>query len=129
MFVPHALLLLTYSTFVRTHSVSNLGEDNFFNLVRTDNIALALFVAPSCVKCDEITTQLEQASDLSSMISFVRVDCSTDGKVCDYVGVLVPGVRLSRGRGRLTLYRGDLDTSAYYNPFSLEKFSPKHFVY
>ncbi|KAF5580247.1 disulfide-isomerase domain-containing protein [Fusarium pseudoanthophilum] len=27
------------------------------------------------------------------------------------------------------LYRSDSDTSAYYNPFSLEKFSPEHLVY
>ncbi|KAG5759700.1 hypothetical protein H9Q72_012179 [Fusarium xylarioides] len=130
MFVPHVLLLLTYSTFVWTHSVSDLGEDDFFDLVNSDNLALVLFVTPSCVECDEITTQFEQAVDLSPKTRFVRVDCSTDGKVCDDVGVLhVPEVRLSRGRGRLTIYRGDLDTSAYYNPLSLEKFSTKHLVY
>ncbi|CVL02655.1 probable proteine disulfate isomerase [Fusarium mangiferae] len=113
MLVPHALLLLTYGTFVWTHSVSDLGEDDFFDLVNSDNLALVLFVTPSCVKCDEITTQFEQASDLSPETNFVRVDCSTNGKVCDDVGVLhVPEVRLSRGRSRLTLYRGDLDTSA-----------------
>ncbi|KAI1012498.1 hypothetical protein LB504_008458 [Fusarium proliferatum] len=129
MLVPHALLLLTYGTFVWTHSVSDLGEDDFFDLVNSDNLALVLFVTPSCVKCDEITTQFEQASDLSPKTSFVRVDCSTNGKVCDDVGVLhVPEVRLSRGRGRLTLYRGDLDTSAYYNPFSPEKSCAKHLV-
>ncbi|KAM0211030.1 hypothetical protein ACHAQD_010495 [Fusarium lateritium] len=130
MLVPHTLLLLTYSTFVWTHSVSDLGGDDFFDLVHADNLALVLFVTPSCVECDEITTQFEQASGLSPKTSFVRVDCSTDGKVCDDVGVHhVPEVRLSRGRGRLTLYRGDSDTSAYYNPFSLEKFPTKHLVY
>ncbi|KAF5232673.1 hypothetical protein FANTH_12879 [Fusarium anthophilum] len=100
-------------TFVWTHSVSDLGEDDFFDLVHSDNLALVLFVTPGCVKCDEITTQFEQASDLSPKANLVRVDCSTNGKICDDVGVLhVPEVRLSRGRGRLTIYRGDLDPSA-----------------
>lgn len=130
MFVPYALLLLTYGTFVWTHSVSDLGEDDFFDLVNSDNLALVLFVTPSCVKCDEITTQFEQASDLSPKTNFVRVDCSTNGKVCDDVGVLhVPEVRFSRGHGRLTLYRGDSDTSAYYNPVPLSKFCTKRLVY
>ncbi|KAF4490204.1 disulfate isomerase [Fusarium agapanthi] len=130
MFAPHALLLFTYSTFVWTLSVSDLGEDDFFDLVHSDNLALVLFVTPGCVKCDEITTQFEQASDLSPKANLVRVDCSTDGQVCDDVGVLhVPEARLSRGRGRLTVYRGDLDPSAYYNPLSLDKFATKHLVY
>ncbi|KAF5611908.1 disulfate isomerase [Fusarium subglutinans] len=117
-------------TFVWTHSVSDLGEDDFFDLVHSDNFALVLFVTPGCVKCDEITTQFEQASDQSPKANLVRVDCSTNGKVCDDVGVLhVPEVRLSRGRGRLTVYRGDLDPSAYDNPLSLNKFSTKHLVY
>ncbi|PCD30349.1 hypothetical protein AU210_010031 [Fusarium oxysporum f. sp. radicis-cucumerinum] len=114
MFFPtNALILLTYGTFVWTHSVRDLGAEDFFDLVHSDTIALVLFVTPGCGKCDEITTQFEQASDLSPKASFARVDCSTEGKVCDDVKVLhVPEVRLSRGRDRLTLYSGALDTSA-----------------
>ena len=124
MFFPtNALILLTYGTFVWTHSVRDLGAEDFFDLVHSDTIALVLFVTPGCGKCDEITNQFEHASDLSPKASFARVDCSTEGKVCDDVKVLhVPEVRLSRGHDRLTLYSGALDTSAYYNPPSRDVF-------
>ncbi|KAF5004136.1 hypothetical protein FDECE_9350 [Fusarium decemcellulare] len=113
LFLTPALILLMYGAFVWTHSVHDLGADDFSDLVHSDNIALIHFITPGCEKCSEITAQFEEASDLSPNTSFGRVNCSTEGKVCDDVGVLhVPEVRLSRGRGRLSLYRGALGTSA-----------------
>lgn len=107
-----SFIALAYGDFVLGHSVRDLGADDFSSLARSDDIALIQFVTPGCKACDDFGPHFEQASELSSKASFRRVDCSTEGKVCDDLGVLhVPEVWLSRGHGRLSLYRGPLETS------------------
>ncbi|ELU16122.1 hypothetical protein CAPTEDRAFT_168943 [Capitella teleta] len=111
---PLLLLCAVFVALVAADDVVVLTDANFESAIADYGVALVKFYAPWCGHCKKLAPEFERASSVLASddppVALVKVDCTTETKICQKHGVSgYPTLKIFRGGELAEDYNGPRD--------------------